>query len=253
MTTESKRYRARSPKRPKSGSRNVIKSDKQTYIQINIALNLLLFINVYIGGLLSQRTTILTIIGLVPFRAHICIICWCMREFFSAINPTDSCAYDGLLQWLVRVWGEKIWRIQCWALVRLRRSRSSARLIISLCTPLLKEHKHWFESQEEILCIDHKIVCTLAHNEPETRLQSQATAKILECPLYFSAFLHLISTESRECIVNLPYTTLTNAVILRCVLYAHYTAITAISGCVLCVMRIRHTMSNHSIREHHIW
>ena len=29
-----------------------------------------------------------------------------MRHFFSAINPTDSFAYDGLFQWLVGVRGE---------------------------------------------------------------------------------------------------------------------------------------------------
>ena len=40
----------------------------------------------YIGGLLSQRTIILTIIGLARLRAHICTICECMRDFFILMN-----------------------------------------------------------------------------------------------------------------------------------------------------------------------
>ena len=78
--------------------------------------------------------------------------------------------------------GEKILRIQCWALVGMRRSRSPARLILSKRTILLKKQKLVFESQEQILCIDYNIVWTLASNGPQTCLQSQDTAKILVCP-----------------------------------------------------------------------
>ena len=76
---------------------------------------------------------------------------------------------------------------------------------------------------EQILCIKYKILCMLAHNRPQTRLQRQDTAQILECPKHFASSLHLISKKSPENITNLPCLTFSNAVAWLGVLYAHGT------------------------------
>ena len=149
---------------------------------------------VHIGGLLSQRTGIPFIIGLAPFRAHMCTVCGCMRDFIISINLPDSYVYDDLFQWMVGGRGEKICQIQFSAIVRVRRSRPSVGLVASKCTTLLKKWKLSIESQEQILCIKYNIVCTLAHDGPISCQQSQDTAKILVCPKHFWAFLHLTST-----------------------------------------------------------
>ena len=46
----------------------------------------------------------------------------------------------------------------------------------------VEERKLSFERQEKIPRIEYDIVCMLAHNGPQTWLQSQDTAKFLLCP-----------------------------------------------------------------------
>ena len=52
--------------------------------------------SIYIGGLLSQRTAIPSILGLAPFRAHMCTVYECMPDFTIVINISDSYTYDDL-------------------------------------------------------------------------------------------------------------------------------------------------------------
>ena len=125
-----------------------------------------------------------------------------MRDIMSVIYASNYFAYDALFQWMVGGRGEKMWRIQCWSLVKVQRSRPPVRLNISKRTIPLQERKLSFESQEQILRMKYMIVCALAHNGPQTCLQSQDTAKILVCPKHFSASVHFISTESLEYFVK---------------------------------------------------
>lgn len=122
---------------------------------------------------------------------------------------------------MVGVRCEKIWRIQCCALVKVRLSRPLVRLIISKRTTPSKKRKLSFESQEQILCIDYGIVRTLARNGPKTCPQRQDTAKILVCLDHFSASVHFIATESPEYIVKLAYIPLSISLICCGVSYAH--------------------------------
>ena len=119
--------------------------------------------------------------------------------------------------------GEKMWRIQCWSLVKVRRSRPPVRLNISKRTILLEERKLSFESQEQIECMEYMYVCALAHNGPQTCLQSQDTAKILVCPKHFSPSVHFISTELSKHNLNKTCMIFTNAVVWHGVSRAHGT------------------------------
>ena len=127
----------------------------------------------YTGGRLSQRTAFPSIIGLAPFRAHMCTVCECMRNFTIAIHQSNSCAYDNLFQWMFGGRDEKIGRIQCWTTVRVR----PVGLDASKRTIPLKKQKLSIEIQQKILCIEYNIVFTLALHGLMSCQQSQDTAK----------------------------------------------------------------------------